>query len=136
MILCVFHGILKPSLYHLFASSCGDSKVMRRGSYKGVIELERVLPLDSTTVCGLIGCVATLCKALTLSQESLTSIKEIMETFEEHMCLHRTIVLAKDKPKYNLEIRHNKIHVKQLKSIFERMHLNFPRWAFQKGYIK
>ena len=98
--------------------------------------LERVLPLDSTTVCGLIGCVATLCKALTLSQESLTSIKDIMETFEEHMCLHRTIVLAKDNPKYNIEIRRNKVHLKQLKSIFEKMNLNFVRWALTTGPYK
>lgn len=100
---------------------------MRRGSYKGAVSIERILPLDSSTCLGVVVMLGTLCKAVALKSESLTAIVSILETFEQHMCVTKVVEFIPQNQKYNIAIHRNMIQPKALKALFNKLQLNFTR---------
>lgn len=110
-------------LLHLFVS-----QVMRKATYKGGVSFQKSWPLDSTTVFGMLAILGCMCKAPTLSRETIKCISEIIGSLEEHMCLQETLHLVPNKPKYNVEIIQNKIALRSLKPVFEKLSISFSRF--------
>lgn len=90
--------------------------------------LEKCLPMDGVTVVGVLCIVATVCKAVTLGSDALASIRKILETLEEHFCIDfQSVTVIPNKPKYNVEIVENRIKLRQIKTIFDKLGLNYGR---------
>ena len=100
---------------------------MRKSPYKGCVSIERCLPLDSTTVFGLLAIIGCVCKAPTLGQEAVKCITGVLVSLEEHMCLNQSLHLFPDQPKYNVDITHNKVKLSQMKAVFQKLGLPFTR---------
>ena len=118
------------TLHTPFVTSVTPSlEVMRKSSYKGSVSIERSLPLDSTTVFGLLAIIGCVCKAPTLGQDALQCVKGVLASLEEHMCFHESLHLVPNKPKYNVEIAHNKVKLSQMKAVFQKLGLPFSRFV-------
>lgn len=105
-----------------------SAEVIRKGSYKGgLVVVERSFPVDATTVMGMLGMIGCMCKAVTLGNETIGCLRVMLETLEEHMCVHQVVRTIPNKPKYNVDIVHSKVKLRNMKTVFEKLDLNYSR---------
>jgi len=108
------------------------AQVLRRSAYKGGMKVAYTLPLDSTSVVGLVLVLGCMLAAPALPATTVQTCKRIMMTLEEHASsLTEISVVLPDKKVIKLDCNsENRFSLKELKSLFKKMGCNFAKFLW------
>lgn len=102
-------------------------QVVRRNTYKGGLSAETSLPVDGTTVMGILVIVGSLLSAPGLPQKTLDACCSVLGAMEEKAALPDTLQLLPNARELCLHVSNNRVDLKSLKEALKKLEIAWSR---------
>ena len=105
------------------------SKVVRRYAYKGGLATHEALPVDATTVMGILLVMGSLLAAPGLPQKTLDQCVALLASMEEKsdLPLAWTLVPSNTTDGFTMEVNDNRISSKALRTMMQKLEIPWAR---------
>ena len=104
----------------------GDIEVARRPTYKGAASSKCSLPLDATTVLGMIAVLGSILPATGLKQDAVQTCTSTLDALASFGTMNATVPLLPESHA-DLPVENNRVEVAKLNSLFSRLDLSPQR---------
>ncbi|CAE7788072.1 icmt-1, partial [Symbiodinium sp. CCMP2592] len=100
-------------------------QVARRPSYKGAVDSVSSMPVDATTIPGMILVLGSILPSSTLSGDAVSECYKTLQTMEECMQINKKLYLIPGEEAYALEVCENHVRLSALKSVLKELELSW-----------